>query len=258
MQPAQFKRFEREQFPADVQEWVPKLIQPLNDVLSSLSAAMKNGLSVTDNLAMQVKTLDLTAGSFPARYKSTVSGKIGGLMVVAAQSGDGSTISSPLWADWTQDGDSILLRNVAGIPTGKRYTVSFLTFGASANPGAGTSSSGASSTGKTGGADWQTPTLINGWKSYQKSYAPVGYYKDDAGAVHLRGLLASGTVNTVAFVLPAGFRPAYRLVFASVGNNGGDVLCRNDVDAAGNVKIAVTGGGTTWNSLDGISFRAEA
>lgn len=64
---------------------------------------------------------------------------------------------------------------------------------------------------------WITPTLLNGWTE-NVSY-PVRYFKDTVGNIHIAGLLQTGTSLATAFLLPTGYRPNRRRVFAV--DNGG-------------------------------------
>lgn len=102
------------------------------------------------------------------------------------------------------------------------------------------------------------PTYQNGWVTYQvPDYAPAGYYKDAMGVVHLRGLIKSGTLDTAAFTLPAGCRPAYGAIFVcqSAANNA---IMRVNVTAAGLVIPSSGGSGSNaWVSLEGIHFIAQ-
>lgn len=99
---------------------------------------------------------------------------------------------------------------------------------------------------------WTSPTLLNSWV-YYGSWSPVGYYKDQMGIVHLRGLVKSGTINAAIFTLPTGYRPAADAIFAG---SSIDAYCRINVSNAGNV-IPINGN-NSWVCLDGITFLAEA
>jgi hypothetical protein len=102
----------------------------------------------------------------------------------------------------------------------------------------------------------QVPTLLAGWQSFGATYAPVDFWKDREGMVHLRGLIGSGTATngTILFNLPAGYRPSGgRLMFAVLTNNG---VGRVDISAAGDVVIESLPG-NTWLNLNGISFRTN-
>lgn len=97
---------------------------------------------------------------------------------------------------------------------------------------------------------WSAPTLLNGWQDYGGDYSPAGYFRDKNGIVHLRGLVKGG--SGAIFVLPEGYRPAYREIHAAVSNN---TLGRCDILPDGSVQMVI--GQTNWISLDGISFRAD-
>jgi hypothetical protein len=99
----------------------------------------------------------------------------------------------------------------------------------------------------------EVTSFSNSWVNYGSGYDTAGYYKDAYGYVHLKGLLKNGTITLTMFTLPAGYRPAYRYLFATLSN---DALGRCDIDTSGNV-IAVTGN-TAWISINGLVFLAEA
>jgi len=95
------------------------------------------------------------------------------------------------------------------------------------------------------------PTLINSWTNLGAPYNSAGYFKDPFGIVHLRGMITGGAVPSVAFVLPAKYRPLAINVFTVVANNA---FGRVDVDSGGNVNVNT--GSNAFVSLDGITFRA--
>lgn len=115
----------------------------------------------------------------------------------------------------------------------------------------------------TGKEDWHEigatgePAFQNSWVNYNAHlvspyYATAGFYKDELGFVHLKGLVKSGTLSTIIFTLPEGYRPLERHLFdaQSDGANG-----RVDVSADGTV--LQQGGSTGYLSLEGIIFKAE-
>lgn len=95
----------------------------------------------------------------------------------------------------------------------------------------------------------------NSWVLYADgTFAPptlVGFWKDALGIVHLQGMISSGTLNTAAFTLPAGYRPALNTVFPT-GTSGG----YGEARVLSNGDVYPVSGGTGWFSLNGISFRA--
>lgn len=101
---------------------------------------------------------------------------------------------------------------------------------------------------------WQAvSSFLHGWVSDGAPWRPVSYRKDTAGRVTLAGILMSGTPATSAFVLPAGYRPAYPLTVAAISSDEiGEVRVWSD----GAVTPYIVGT-TGWISLDGISFYVD-
>ena len=102
---------------------------------------------------------------------------------------------------------------------------------------------------------WKGLSLAAGWANYGAGYDGASYRKED-GRVHLRGLVtrtdglppASSPIGT----LPAGYRPAKRMIFAA---NGGPAAVRVDVAPNGQVIwINGTSKEKDFTSLDLISF----
>ena len=117
------------------------------------------------------------------------------------------------------------------------------------------------------------PAFGGGWSNATPPYicsAPVdpscpvyntaGFYKDSLGNVHLKGSIkfdlsncGGGFCSSIAFRLPAGYRPAKAAVFNPVSDRGGTFVLYD-----GHFQRHFPGGSTgTYNySLDGITFRA--
>jgi hypothetical protein len=92
--------------------------------------------------------------------------------------------------------------------------------------------------------------------------APVGFYKDHEGIVHLTGLAIGGnsaTINSV-FTLPPGYRPAAStLLLFEQFSEAELIVAGSNTSLGGQVldgKVLVEKEGTI--SLDGITFRAES
>lgn len=100
---------------------------------------------------------------------------------------------------------------------------------------------------------WQVVPFQNGWVNYGSGYSPFGFFKDDNGVVHLRGLITNGASGSTyaSATLPLGYRPPYR-VLAQGQNSGGSV--RIDINTSGQIIMYNTGSG--WVSLECISFRS--
>ena len=107
---------------------------------------------------------------------------------------------------------------------------------------------------------WTVPSLLNSWVNFGvdtiDNWSNVGYYKDQFGFVHLRGLLKSGSsADADMFQLPAEHRPAKPQLFISFAS-GTPSACRIDIDENGYVN-AQYNGSTSETSLSGISFYAD-
>ena len=100
---------------------------------------------------------------------------------------------------------------------------------------------------------WTAVSFEGTWVDYSGVYYGASYLIDAMGFVHLRGLIKSGTVGTLAFQLPAGFKPAYRCIFSVTSN---DTFGRLDVLADGTV-IPESPCNNNYVSLEGVTFFAE-
>jgi hypothetical protein len=101
------------------------------------------------------------------------------------------------------------------------------------------------------------PPFGPGFSNLGQGFAPVGFYKDQFGIVHLQGVAAGPATGTV-FALPDKYRPA-SVRYQNVGtgtpsSSGSPYVGRMSIDAAGNVTMFDGGGG--FLSLEDIEFRA--
>jgi phage minor structural protein len=102
---------------------------------------------------------------------------------------------------------------------------------------------------------WNSVTFQNGWSAFNSTSYPVDYYKDVMGIVRTRGLITGGASETVAFNLPAGYRPAYdKYPICLVYDGTNYVTGRLLINTAGDVKPLFST--ENYVSLDGIQFRA--
>jgi len=96
-------------------------------------------------------------------------------------------------------------------------------------------------------------SFTNGWQNYDGGYAPLRYYKDPQGVVHLDGLLKSGTVGSGVFActLPVEYHPShYQIFLANAHYEAGLIQVRPD----GSVEMHTAS--ATWTSFSGFSFFA--
>jgi hypothetical protein len=98
------------------------------------------------------------------------------------------------------------------------------------------------------------PTLLNGWVNFGGIFETAGYYKDEFGMVHLKGLVKDGTTTggTTIFQLPVGYRPLKDSIYTTTSSSG---FSNFDVTSTGIVKITV--GGNAYFVLGNTTFKAE-
>jgi hypothetical protein len=100
-------------------------------------------------------------------------------------------------------------------------------------------------------AGWtNVSSFLNSWVNFGGSNAVAAYTKDPFGFVHLKGLVASGTIGQNIFILPAGYIPSEDLNFAVISNGA---IGRCFIDHLGNVQANL--GSNVYFSLDGITFK---
>ena len=107
----------------------------------------------------------------------------------------------------------------------------------------------------TPGVTFTTLTLLNGWGTYPGSAAPA--VASIAGIVTFKGALSTTSTNTnlVAFVLPAGLRPAkYINIPVDMCNASEGELNIAPTGVAEVISDGATTSATCFTSLDGASF----
>lgn len=98
---------------------------------------------------------------------------------------------------------------------------------------------------------WTNATMLNGWVSVGWPYAPVGYYKDTLGIVHLRGVIDAGThgSGTECIDLPVGYRPEYVIETIQPGATSAQISISGPI-------LMFYGAQQAAVNLDNIHFRA--
>ena len=93
------------------------------------------------------------------------------------------------------------------------------------------------------------PPFQNGWENNNVAgNAPVAFYKDPIGVVHLQGDAENtATGQSTVFTLPPGYRPSAQLLFSFSDDT---VLVHDD----GSVRANCSGG--CFPTFTGITFRA--
>lgn len=126
----QTKRFLIEDFP-DQASWIGPLLQNLNIFMEQVTFGLNKGLTLTDNLRATIREIDVVGGSYPVSFKQTFPGKCFGLWVVNAVENDGSpaTLTTAVWADWTQKDNNLIINNLSGLTADQKYKITVIAVG---------------------------------------------------------------------------------------------------------------------------------
>lgn len=112
------KRITPESFP-DQEDWIPKLLEPLNKFMEEVTRALNNQITVNENLDAVVKTVQLD-GVYPVKFRWERKNRPKAAWIGQCReiSENHTTITTALYLDWeyTQDG-MFQINNVAGLST---------------------------------------------------------------------------------------------------------------------------------------------
>lgn len=99
-------------------------------------------------------------------------------------------------------------------------------------------------------------SMSNGWVWFGVAPWPrLGYYRDQSGIVHLRGLVKNGTINADIYALPSGFRPANQTMFVVHSSSG---AIRLDIAQTGAIRtVGAPAAVYSYLSLDNIHFQIQ-
>lgn len=106
------------------------------------------------------------------------------------------------------------------------------------------------------GATFTAPTLLNSWANTTPVggvSSSIGYNKDGADVVRLRGVLSGGVAGTVAFQLPAAYRPLQLHYF--IASCSGTDVGKISVAPSGDVTVEAF---SSFVSLASVSFIAAS
>ena len=93
------------------------------------------------------------------------------------------------------------------------------------------------------------PAFQNGWTNFGGGLSTLGFAKDSAGFVHLKGTIHAGTFQATVFVLPVGYRPSEELAVP--------VAIERDALIFPTGEVEVFQSGAEVNAgFDGLSFKA--
>lgn len=124
------RRLNREDF-QDAPQWLDPMLNTLNSFMDSVYNIFNRNVSLTDNLNIQLTTISVeTDGSgniSPVKIKTTVRGRVNGIVVIRAVSDSGN--SQAPFVDYIQSENIITISKIAGLNLSTKYKIIMLVFG---------------------------------------------------------------------------------------------------------------------------------
>lgn len=128
------KRLTKEDFAADDQELIDRLAYVLNPFMEKVVGAFSKGIDF-NNLNQELATFSVEVnGSGVPTSKTSVKynlkTRLNGVIVVSAQNTTDSTpVTGAPFITYVQDGASVNITNVTGLPVGKKFTITMILIG---------------------------------------------------------------------------------------------------------------------------------
>lgn len=122
------KRLILQDFPSDVQSWLVKLIQPLNQFVEQTISALSNGLTIADNFKSKKYELTITASqSYPIKLQYSLNQRPTSVTIAYCRE-DAATPSTPTvaYSVWWLYDEEGLQATMIGLDSSKRYKVTLI------------------------------------------------------------------------------------------------------------------------------------
>lgn len=117
-------RFLREDFPG--QDWIDKLLWPLNQFMNTIYGAMNKNLTLNDNCACQIKTISVTSdgsGNASTSFAWGLSAIPTDVWVSRVTTTSGSNPSGAVGILWEYDGTKISVGTIFGLANSSTYNI---------------------------------------------------------------------------------------------------------------------------------------
>lgn len=128
------KRLNKEDFAKEDQDMIDRLGYILNPFMEKVVAAFNKGIDF-NNLAQEMVTFTVTvdADGVPTpktTIKYSLKTKLNGIIAIAANNlTDSTTITGAPFIIYTQDGTSLTLTKITGLPAGKKFSITVILIG---------------------------------------------------------------------------------------------------------------------------------
>lgn len=130
-----FRRLFSSDFPAQFKQLIDTLSVSLNNGIEVLYEALNNQITLRDNISCTVKdiTLAVNANGVPTQNSSiklNTTNKVEGCVVISAinQTNSATYPSSGVFISFTQNSNTLIINNIAGLQPGQQYTLRVVAF----------------------------------------------------------------------------------------------------------------------------------
>lgn len=133
-----FKRLQKQDYPEESRDLVDRLSNSLNIGIETLYTLANNRISLGDNIACVVKSFEIKVDSTGKPISGTTNVEFGttittavGVEVLRAQNSTNSTTypTSAPFISYTQNGTSIDINNIAGLPANNTFLLTVVIWG---------------------------------------------------------------------------------------------------------------------------------
>jgi hypothetical protein len=116
----------------DQSSWIGRLIFPINDFFQYVSLALNKNLTIADNLAQELHTVQVTlagtASDYPILFRTNLKTVVGLHVINCYEiASSPSVITSAVYVSWQNTGTGqIQVNNITGLTTGKKYSITLV------------------------------------------------------------------------------------------------------------------------------------
>lgn len=122
-----FTRIITEDFSKEVQKWIPKLADPLNNFMLTMKNGLNKGITINENMSGEVKTILVTGGTVSFSYESSRQPK-------AVMLGNWVNLDDSAWAPtagiglkWSY-GERVVTCTFYGLDATDKYNITLVIF----------------------------------------------------------------------------------------------------------------------------------
>lgn len=133
---ASFKRLYKQDFQPQYQSLIDQLSYYINTNEEQLFQTLNNNVNLANNIYCIVQNLTITVGSTgiptsTVSFQNTLATSIIGTVVLNAVSTSGSNIypTGGIFCSFTQNGTTVTINNITGLPSGQSFTLTLVAFG---------------------------------------------------------------------------------------------------------------------------------